>query len=562
MNELPDAIDRLVERVEGLERRVDALEHPLAARWPHTAPEAGAAPIAAALPIAPAGSLFPVLGRALLGIAGAYLLRAVEEASSLPKLVVAFAGIAYAFVWLVWAARTRGGTRFTCTIYACTSALILAPMLWELTLRFRILPAAIAAGVLCAFALAAIGLAWKRDLKPVLRVACTVAAGLALGLAIASHEMMPFIVALLMVTAACEFAPEFDCVPEVGALVALIADAAIWILIFVYFSPQNAHEDYPALGRAALLAPGVAMFVLFTASVIAKTVLCGQKIGIFETVQTTIAFLLAAVSLADFGPANSTIILGAVCLVLSAASYAATFMVFARREERRNAAVFAAWSAALWLAGSWLCLPPLAMIVSLGAGAVAATFVGRRRSWPAFEFYGMIFLAAAAAASGLLSFLVGVLIGTPPGLPALSIWLAAVCAILCYAAAEPREGDGWAAQALHLGFAALAAGSVVALLVQGLVALIALKVIPGAHHLAFVRTLTLCAAALALVFSGARWRRLELTRLGYAALALVAVKLVVEDLRHGHLAYIAGSIFLVALTLIAAPRVARVRQKA
>jgi predicted tellurium resistance membrane protein TerC len=72
----------------------------------------------------------------------------------------------------------------------------------------------------------------------------------------------------------------------------------------------------------------------------------------------------------------------------------------------------------------------------------------------------------------------------------------------------------------------------------------------------------LCTAALLLVCGGARWRRRELTRLGYASLALVALKLVTEDMHHGHLAYVAASIFLVALTLIAAPRVARVRQKA
>jgi hypothetical protein len=126
---------------------------------------------------------------------------------------------------------------------------------------------------------------------------------------------------------------------------------------------------------------------------------------------------------------------------------------------------------------------------------------------------------------------------------------------------KPREGEPWAPQVLHLLLAALLAGGIVALLIQGLFALVALKVIPGAHHLAFIRTLTLCAAALALVFGGARWRRVELTRLGYAALALVAVKLVFEDLRHGHLAYIAASIFLVALTLIAAPQMAKVKQK-
>jgi hypothetical protein len=43
-------------------------------------------------------------------------------------------------------------------------------------------------------------------------------------------------------------------------------------------------------------------------------------------------------------------------------------------------------------------------------------------------------------------------------------------------------------------------------------------------------------------------------------MVLVAIKLVAEDLRHGHLAYIAASIFLVALTLIAAPRLARATQ--
>jgi hypothetical protein len=267
------------------------------------------------------------------------------------------------------------------------------------------------------------------------------------------------------------------------------------------------------------------------------------------------------VSLADFGPQAAIMILGVVCLALSAASYAAIFTVFERANERRNAVVFAAWAAALLLAGGFLCLPPLPVIVLLGAAAIAATLLGSRKSLLAFEFYGMVFLVAAAAASGLFSFFASALVGTPPGTPALGICVVTVCAILCYAAAMPRKGESWKPQTLHLAFAALAVGAAAALIVQGLVSLVALKIVPGAHHLAFIRTLTLCAAALALAFSGAHWRRLELTRLGYAVLALVAVKLVAEDLRHGHLGYIAASIFLVALTLIAAPRVARARQK-
>jgi predicted tellurium resistance membrane protein TerC len=96
-------------------------------------------------------------------------------------------------------------------------------------------------------------------------------------------------------------------------------------------------------------------------------------------------------------------------------------------------------------------------------------------------------------------------------------------------------------------------------MVQEFTTLTSLIVHPAAHHLAFIRTLTLCAVALALAFSGAHWRRLELTRLGFAVLVLLAVKLVAEDLRHGHLGYTAASICLVAFTLIAVPRVGHTR---
>ncbi len=502
--------------------------------------------------------MFPVLGKAMLGVAGAYLLRAIEESSSLPRLAVAVAGIAYAFVWLVWAARVRGGPRFTSTIYAGTSALILAPMIWELALRFNVFSPSMAAAVICAFALAGIGLG--HDRRPVLRTGCIAAAGLLLALAIASHVLLPFVFALLVLAAVSEFAPWVESLPEVPALVALAADAAIWNLIFVYFAPQSAGEEYPPLARTVLLAPGVASFLLFAASVSWQTLVKGRRISAFATVQTTIALLLAAVSVADFGPQGSVVILGVVCLALSVAVYSAVFTVFERSKEPRNATVFAAWGAMLFLAGGFLCLPSLAITLLLGAAAIAATFTGSRADRVAFQFYGMVLLVAGAAESGLPSFLFISLAGTPQGAPPVTVWIIACSAILCYVASLPQTGESRLLQTLHLAFAALAAAAVAALLVVGLMGLAALRIEPGAHHLAFIRTLTLCSVALGLEFAGTHWRRVELTRLGYAALVLVAIKLVAEDLRHGHLAYIAASIFLVALTLIAAPRLARATQ--
>jgi hypothetical protein len=168
-----------------------------------------------------------------------------------------------------------------------------------------------------------------------------------------------------------------------------------------------------------------------------------------------------------------------------------------------------------------------------------------------------VYLLSAAAVSGLLNYAFLALAGTLPSAPSMSICMVSACSILCYAAGKFCEGEAWSQQLLHTVFAVLAIAAAAALLVQGLMALTALSLNPGAHHLAFIRTLTICLAALALAFSGAHWRRMELTRIGYATLVLVAVKLVFEDLRHGHLEFIAASIFLFAVTLIAVPRIAR-----
>jgi hypothetical protein len=110
---------------------------------------------------------------------------------------------------------------------------------------------------------------------------------------------------------------------------------------------------------------------------------------------------------------------------------------------------------------------------------------------------------------------------------------------------------------LHLVPALLAACALGALATRAGLWLLAIRVSPGAFHVALLRTLILCSLALAMAFAGGRWRRLELKRIAYLALAFIAAKLVFEDLRHGHLGFIAASIFLFALTLIGVPRLIR-----
>jgi len=566
MGNLPDALEQLAARLAALERRVDLLERPSAEP---IAPKALIPPTAEAgegLSLAQASGAFSVLGKAMLGIAGAYLLRAVAESSSLPRLAIAAVAIVYALLWLVAAARVPGEEWFPSTVYAGTSALILAPMLWELTLSFKVLSAPATAAILSLFVIAATALAWKKNLTPVLWVAYLATATAALALSVATHQLLPFIATLLLMTMISEFAAERNHPQSVRSLAALTTDAAIWALIFIYSSPASTRVDYPALDTAALLLPGCLLFLIYATSIVLRTMLLGQKITVFETGQAMIAFLLAASSVLYFTPSNGAIVLGAVCLLFSAACYAAVFFLLSKAAEGRNFHVFAAWAAGLFLAGSLLCLPPFWLSVCLGMAAIAATVFTTHLT---LRFHGLVFLFAAAIASGLLEYAFHALAGNLPESLDASVCIVSICAFICYAACaflcyavgKRSLQENWKSQLFHLATAALAVFALAALLIEGLLWLSALRIAPNAPYIAFIRTLILCALALALAFAGSCWRRVELTRIAYATLGLVAAKLLLEDLRLGHLEFIAAAIFLFAITLIAVPQMARMGRK-
>lgn len=142
------ALEQLNERLRDLERRVSALEgHQRksgadAHAGPGAAPQEPLPPprFGGSPPVKTPTGAATVLGKAVLGIAGAYRLRALAESGAIPKLPVLIAAIVYASLWIVWAVRTHATSRFASVTYGVTSALILAPLLWESTVRFQVLP--------------------------------------------------------------------------------------------------------------------------------------------------------------------------------------------------------------------------------------------------------------------------------------------------------------------------------------------------------------------------------------------------------------------------------------
>lgn len=560
MNDLPGLIDQLAARLEALERRVAALEHrpadPAVPVLPHLESTQADKTIAATR-VFDSASTFSILGRCMLGIAAAYLLRAIAQSNLLPIPAAAAVAILYAIAWLVFAAHSHDGGWFSTTLYTGTSALILAPMLWELTFRFRILAAPGAAAVIAVYIAAATILAWQRSITPVFWGTNVAAVSVVLSLFLASRSTTPFIAVLLFMLALAAFAESRNRAPGLRNLAALAASAAIWAAVYVYISPTATRPDYPPLSPAALILPAFILFTVYLASVVHNTVVRHRRITFLEIIQILITFVLLAVALDAFGPTSAPTLFGVLCLVLAAAGYAVVYAFFDRPATQRNYRAFSTWSAALVLTGCLLSLPDVLQAPCFSLAALAATSLGARFSRLVLVFHGTIYLAVTAAVTGLAAYILRTLAGTFPAAPPWLIYVAFLAAIVCYLAMPHPNQPSWRQQGLQLVVAALALCASAALLVQAFMGLAALHIQPGPHHLAIFRTLVLCAAALTLAWAGPRFSRIELTRIAYAALVLLAVKLIAEDLRHGRLAYIAASIFLFALTLLAVPRIAR-----
>jgi hypothetical protein len=191
--------------------------------------------------------------------------------------------------------------------------------------------------------------------------------------------------------------------------------------------------------------------------------------------------------------------------------------------------------------------------------AIAATVLGVYKSRLTLEFHGLLYLSAAALASGLLNYAGRALAGAFPAPPGWTVWVVSAAAVLCYAIGEGYRGEHWSHRLLQVLAAGLAVSAVATFLVSALVWIAGVS--PAIHHVAVIRTLITCVLALGLAYAGSRWERKELVWISYGALAFVTAKLLFEDLQHGHPGSIALSIFLYALALILVPRTARLGRK-
>ena len=238
-DETASVLAELAKRIDDLAQRVLALEHASpgtpAASTPSAQESDSFQPPAVSLP---AGTI-SILGRAVLGIALAYLFRAASESAILPRPLLVISAILYSSIWLILSVRLRPSDGFARAVYALTAVLILSPLLWEATVRFRILSPIAAAGALTAFTVFGLVLSLRFDLRAAPFILVLAAVPTAVALVIGAGAVTPFVFSLLVIALVVELGACRGNWPYLRPVIAAAADFIIWLMTYLLARPEG-----------------------------------------------------------------------------------------------------------------------------------------------------------------------------------------------------------------------------------------------------------------------------------------------------------------------------------
>jgi hypothetical protein len=324
-----------------------------------------------------------------------------------------------------------------------------------------------------------------------------------------------------------------------------------------------------ALGATAV---HVALLMAYLGSVVARTLVLGRQVLVFEIVQT-IAAVAVGLGGATYVASSAGLDLGwvgATTCTAGVTAYAVAFAFLARRHlSSRNFYFYTSVAAVLVLAGTAQLVPPAGLAVTWAVLGLAAALLARRHGRRSLAGHAALYGAAAAIASGLVSHAVRAVAASPAAewgaaQPAALLALASLAAIAWLAADADGAARGRAERAPALVVLALlacgAAGLAIGLAVPALAGVPGHGAAPGA--VAAVRTALLAAAALGLASLGRSRAFADAGLLAYPLLAITGLKVLAEDLPRGRPTTLIVGFACYGAALLLVPRLRRPRAAA
>jgi hypothetical protein len=484
------------------------------------------------------------VGRSLVALGGAFLLRAITDANVVPHAAGIAGGLAYALFWLATAHRTGATDRLNATFHALVTAVIAYPLLWEATIRFSVLSptaSAIAVGIVTALA---IGVALHRSIQTIAWIATISLLVTAVALVAATATVLPFAILLIVAGTATlwiGYARDWTILRWPVAAVANLLVIGLTMRVATTSGTE---------GPFTVVAVQMLLLNVYIASIAIRTIVRARNVNVFEVLQT-----LAALAV-GFGGAvyvahrtgSGIVALAVVNLVAGSSCYAIAWLFVAKRQGlTRNFYYYTTLAIVLLMVSSRLLLDDGALALTSAALAIAAIVLSRRTKLTALLWHSAAYLTVAAFASGAAFAAYDAFVGSASTAwrPFTTIALLVIASsIVCWLIA-PRVVFG----SLALWIAGGWLISVVAPPLCGVAGSGA-----NAGGVATVRTIVLAAAALAIARIAQLPKFREIVWLLYMILAAGAIKLLVEDLPQSKPSTLFVALAFYGAALIAASR--------
>jgi hypothetical protein len=546
---------RLRASLRALEERVARLETGRAPAPGDRAPGAAEEPEAPPLPIWLV-RLPTFVGRLLLVLGGAFLLRSITEGGYVGRTLGACIGLAYGLSWLWPADRAaRRGRRDAATWHGVGTGLIVFPLLAETTARFHFFDPRTAAVLLVGTTALALAVCARHRLRG-LASAVAVGAGVSgLGIQIpAADAAVPIGAALVLLGVGTYVAGRFR--GWIGAIWISAGAANFACFMLAYRVLTGSAPDVQ--GALALL---LALFAAYVAAFCIFALRGWHPVGPFEGLQTLYVLaggFGAALEVARHTEAGA-IWLGVASLVVACGLYLTAFTVV-DRSRRRTFLYLTSIPLFLVFVGSQAMLPQPAL--PWAALATALLLVARAFRRATLGLHAALYATAAALGSGLLVWAGrGLLMGAGPILPSLEGWLAlAVLALVALVPVDPSALRGVPWGDVPRRFVLLLLPFVLGGLLVGLAAALAPTRGDGSVDPGWWATLRTAALAGLTLAAGwlARVRRVSLVgHLVPLMLTAGGLKVLVEDFPAGRPLTLALSFGCFGAVLLGAPRLAR-----
>lgn len=522
-------------------------------------------------PRVPAAGIFTLLGRSILVLAGAFLLRLLTDTGALPPLLGVNLGMGYALLLILLAHRAAGREGSAGAVaYGMTAAVVIYPLLWETTARLHILSAGGGAAALAAVTAAGLLAAWHRRLR-LLAWTFTLAAlcvGVGLAFATAAQELYAAVLlALGVATTGLAYTRHWHLKRWFAASA---ADALILRLTVMAADPQAAGRQGLSVGAVQALA--LALLVAYLGVFAYRALVMGRGVRVFDVCQSALVVAIGFGGAARIAQTwdRGTGLLGWAALLAALAGYTVAFTVVRQRHGRGRGFFYFAWLALVflflgsrlvaqgpWLGWFWILL------------GLTAAGLGGHFDRVTLRAHAVVYLALATVRTGLGQGVLDAFLApadttwSAPTLPG-AVCLAAVAACYLMLIVLQKGRDLPVSRLLPRFFAA-----VLALLGLGYLAVVLLVGMmtpapPGADPavVALVRTAVLALTAVVLGMVVRRGHLRELAWLVHPILVVGIGKLVVEDLRRGTPLTLTLGFGLFGAALVLAPRLLRGARRA